>query len=154
MLAIAFCPQLRTACTLAVWVGPIMSRLTLCSKTYWFCHKTSVSVCITVHWLSWVRSSVHNKSKVKFGHSSNQMEHNRIELTHTHKTQPHLTPVYFNWTISVIGYKHVMVWLPSLSWLPGSKLFLLVSNSTFKGYFHQVTNYVFWNILLNQHLRV
>jgi hypothetical protein len=47
--------------------------------------------------------------KVKFGHSSNQMEHNRIELTHTHKTQPHFNPVYFNWTTSAIGYKRVMV---------------------------------------------
>jgi hypothetical protein len=47
--------------------------------------------------------------KVKFGHSPNQMEHNRIELTHIHKTQPHFSPVYSIWMTSVIGYKHVMV---------------------------------------------
>jgi hypothetical protein len=47
--------------------------------------------------------------KVKFGHSSNQMEHNGIELTHAQKTQPHFIAMYFNWITSVIGYKHVMV---------------------------------------------
>jgi len=43
--------------------------------------------------------------KVKFEQSSNHMEHKRIELTLTHKTQPPFSPVYFNWTTFVIGYK-------------------------------------------------
>jgi len=47
--------------------------------------------------------------KVGSGHSSNQMEHNRIELTHMHKTRPHLISGYFNWMTPVIGYKHAMV---------------------------------------------
>jgi hypothetical protein len=47
--------------------------------------------------------------KVKFWYSSNQMEHYRIEVTHMHKTQPHFSPVHFNWTTSVIGYERAMV---------------------------------------------